>query len=550
MLRAASELDADATIVSLDGRSDTVSRAAFLTKLREVAPALVRYVRAWYGGTSTYLWWDAEGRRPEMSQGDGCEQAPALYTPWRNTTPWLRHKGDWSRGISSPALDDVTRTVERHAGVAANLGKTRVYRASGGPPPPNVEALGPDVWCGGDSEPASCGFVALGVPIGHTEFMRRSLAARLEEERPLLQELPELPDMQGAWHSVAAPALLRQPARPICFARSAADGLGAAYAAEHDQAVWTTAQHLLAEQDTRGREWHAARQIAFLPAASGGLGLANAERLAPAADWAAWADALPVMLQRCPEVARRKVERAPVGLMAGKSWQLARVLNTSYRERARVPASTLGVGPLRWTWRARLPSLVDQLGDHRAVCARSGLLARLAPIFERAWVRVAREAVTAEGRVVSQQWLARTTAPGVAPDDRRRLDLVIYGASRRGEALCCDVTLVSPLRADGRPQPASSERDGAAIDVANGATLNWPAWAHDLVRSLTQQRSLRAPRALRAAARAGWERLWWGQLGCALQRALASTLLGGCWRALFGARRGGATLHEATLGCA
>ena len=78
MLRAASELDADATIVSLDGRSHTVSRAAFLTKLREVAPALVPYVRAWYGGTSTYSWWDAEGRRHEMSQGDGCEQGDAL----------------------------------------------------------------------------------------------------------------------------------------------------------------------------------------------------------------------------------------------------------------------------------------------------------------------------------------------------------------------------------------------------------------------------------------------------------------------------------------
>ena len=39
-VRAASELDADVTIVSLDGRSayDRVSRAAFLTKLREVAP--------------------------------------------------------------------------------------------------------------------------------------------------------------------------------------------------------------------------------------------------------------------------------------------------------------------------------------------------------------------------------------------------------------------------------------------------------------------------------------------------------------------------------
>ena len=26
-----------------------------------------------------------------------------------------------------------------------------------------------------------------------------------------------------------------------------------------------------------------------------------------------------------------------------------------------------------------------------------------------------------------QQWLAHTTAPGVAPEDRRRLDFVVYG---------------------------------------------------------------------------------------------------------------------------
>ena len=88
------------------------------------------------------------------------------------------------------------------------------------------------------------------------------------------------------------------------------------------------------------------------------------------------------------------------------------------------------------------------------------------------------------------------------------------------------------------------------VGASNGATLNWPARARNassswlrrsagdggkrrttLVRSLAQQRSLRAPRALRAAARAGWEHRWWGQLGCALPRALASTLLGGRWRA-------------------
>eukprot|EP00439_Symbiodinium_sp_Y106_P058939 s1993_g8.t1 len=54
MLRAAVDLDADATIVSLDGRSayDTISRAAFLRKLREVAPALVPFVRSSPCGTA------------------------------------------------------------------------------------------------------------------------------------------------------------------------------------------------------------------------------------------------------------------------------------------------------------------------------------------------------------------------------------------------------------------------------------------------------------------------------------------------------------------
>ena len=33
-----------------------------------------------------------------------------------------------------------------------------------------------------------------------------------------------------------------------------------------------------------------------------------------------------------------------------------------------------------------------------------------------------------------QQWIANTTAPGVAADDRRRLDLVIYGATPMGGA--------------------------------------------------------------------------------------------------------------------
>ena len=90
---------------------------------------------------------------------------------------------------------------------------------------------------------------------------------------------------------------------------------------------------------------------------------------------------------------------------------------------------------------------------------RTGLLARRAKVVERAWVRVAREAVGPEGQVVPQQWLAHTTAPGVQPH-------VVYGATTRGGALCCDATLVSPLTRTGHLQPCAVQVDGAARQVA------------------------------------------------------------------------------------
>ena len=453
------------------------------------------------------------------------------------------------------ALDDTTAIVEARAGVAANLGKTRVYRMAGGPPPPGIAELGPDVWCG-VADAADRGFVALGVSIGSADFVRRRLEERLQAEQSLLQELRQLPDLH-----CASP-------RAQHAVRTVPPSESGEYAAAHGSAIWRTLQHLLSEPDAEGEVWEAARSLAFLPTLLGGLGLCSAERVRAAAYWAAWADALPVMHQRRPDAAARCARElaaadaaaapslraaAAAGavldaegwttrpdwpaLLEGvapapapdepaetgdwiRGWQrpAARALNTSYRERLllslradsrallrsqsgahagewlrAIPAdaaSTLAppemLIALRRRLRLPLPlaaarcggggeagcgARVDELGDHRAACARSGLLARRAPLLERAWVRVAREAVGAEGRVVPQQWVLHTTAVGIPADDRRRLDFVLYGATRRGEALCCDVTLVSPLRADGMPQPGSRDRDGAAIEVARRRKL-------------------------------------------------------------------------------
>ena len=62
------------------------------------------------------------------------------------------------------ALDLVTREVETHAGISANLGKTRVFNYEGGAPPPGIAELGTEVWRG-DRPPQQCGFVALGTPM-------------------------------------------------------------------------------------------------------------------------------------------------------------------------------------------------------------------------------------------------------------------------------------------------------------------------------------------------------------------------------------------------
>ena len=169
-------------------------------------------------------------------------------------------------------------------------------------------------------------------------------------------------------------------------------------------------------------------------------------------------------------------------------------------------------------------------------------------------MRVAREAVGPDGQVVPQQWLALTTAPGVPSDDRRRLDLVVYGAAPRGGAMCCDATLVSPLTRAGQPHTGTADTDGAALRVAErrkhsaypelsqggpqqlvvlGSEVGgrWNTEAQRFLRDLLRVRAQRAPPALRPAARAGWTRRWWGMLSVAVQQAVATTALGRAWPA-------------------
>ena len=75
----------------------------------------------------------------------------------------------------------------------------------------------------------------------------------------------------------------------------------APYAHAHDAAIWETLELCLGGV-ARADVAHT-QNVATLPAALGGLGLSSAVRTAPAAYWAAWADALPELHKRSPAFA-------------------------------------------------------------------------------------------------------------------------------------------------------------------------------------------------------------------------------------------------------
>ena len=133
------------------------------------------------------------------------------------------------------AMDLVTGTLEAHTGIAANLGKTRVFNYAGGPPPPGVADLGLEVWRG-DKPPQERGFVALGTPIGTPEYVRTWGVERLEVDDALLRQLPCCPTSSARGSSSASAQRHWQTTR----LRTVPPDLIAPYAAARDAAIWGT----------------------------------------------------------------------------------------------------------------------------------------------------------------------------------------------------------------------------------------------------------------------------------------------------------------------
>ena len=192
----------------------------------------------------------------------------------------------------------------------------------------------------------------------------------------------------------------------------------------------------------------------------------------------------------------------------------------------------------------RCRRLLDPFGDHRAACARSGVLRGRGCPLERAAARVCREA---GARVTSNTRLADLNLQVDRVDDRR-LEVVANGLPLwGGQQLAVDTTLVSPLSGQGQPVRRGGQVAGAALAVARRRKERaypelvrahrcrlvvlavevggrWSDEAASFIRSLARARALEAPARLRPSVVSALVARWSAQLTHAAMTAFASSL--------------------------
>ena len=155
----------------------------------------------------------------------------------------------------------------------------------------------------------------------------------------------------------------------------------------------------------------------------------------------------------------------------------------------------------------------------------------------------------AGARVIENVFLRDTGLPTVAATDGRRLEVVATGLPiNRGVPLGVDVTVVSPLHADGSAWDQADTEDSVAIRRAERAkATTYPELVESpvlrlvtlavevggrmsddcasVLSRLAACRARSAPPRLRASASWSWLVRWSGMLAVAVQDSLAATLV-------------------------
>ena len=277
------------------------------------------------GSPSEYLWEDDAGTVHRIPQGEGGEQGDALMPllfclgQHRALEAAQRQLRDGERLLA--LLDDIylatpparvgpgytaaQQELWIHAGIRVHTGKTKVWNRVGIRPIAcnvleriarvgNPQAV---VWTGSGIPVTPAGCQDFGDPLGHPDFVAAHLQRVSAEHQTLLQRIPSVVDVQSAWllllHCAAARACYHL--RVVC--PSAVEE----FARHHDESSWQClSQTLQVDLDQR---IEAVREVATLPLSLGVFGLRGAVRMREPAYWASWADCLPMIRARHPEIA-------------------------------------------------------------------------------------------------------------------------------------------------------------------------------------------------------------------------------------------------------
>ena len=230
-----------------------------------------------------------------------------------------------------PVYDLLANHLAAHANIRLNPGKTRIWNSSGHRPA-NTDTLGPDTWVGDRAlPPKQQGLTVLGAPVGTEQYVQQFLQNTLRSHRPLLEQLPDIQDLQAAW------LLLLYTASPRSnyLLRLLPPAPTIAFAASHDLAISQCLSQLLQANEL---PVHALAR-AHLPLAMGGLGLMSAALLASPAYWASWADALPVLHRQAPQVATVILQHFEQPATAPAHIQAAQAARQSIQEQGWEPPS-------------------------------------------------------------------------------------------------------------------------------------------------------------------------------------------------------------------
>ena len=189
---------------------------------------------------------------------------------------------------------------------------------------------------------------------------------------------------------------------------------------------------------------------------------------------------------------------------------------------------------------------LDTLSDHRAACARAGVLRSRGVPLEHAAARVCREA---GARVTMHTRLANLNIPAVQRVDDRTIEVIANGLPLwHGSQLAIDTTLVSPLTAAAEPRRRGGRYAAAALHTARqnkqrtypellasarcrlvvlGMEVGgrWSQESADFLRLLAQHKARAVPAPLQQATVTSLISRWSAILAHAGMHAFAASLL-------------------------